>query len=432
MQTSLLTATPRRALTVVLATLLALTVLAPGALAATGRASSGTTPVAAEERTALELAAEGYAIKAHNDQRRAADPTVRNGDQHTDVDGGQTMQPWTDIMTVSRRWSDHMAYDNFYHNPDYARQYGHWSRAAENIAVATIKPVALGHPTRAEVLARTESLMQAWWNSTGHRVNWMRDGWDHFAVGASVQTETITFPSGSHDYWVLTLTANFRQHDGSDIAGTSFPADGSDPLNETDPIDTGGSTGASSGRSTAASTGARFADVPTGHVFADPIAQLADSGVTRGCGGDRFCPDDDVTRGQMAAFLTRALDLPDGNRSFADTRGHLFASPVAALARAGITTGCNPGGGNTRFCPDDAVTRGQMAAFLTRALDLPDGNGSFADTRGHVFEAPIAALARAGITAGCNPAGGNTRFCPDEPVTRAQMAAFLARAGVLD
>ena len=105
---------------------------------------------------------------------------------------------------------------------------------------------------------------------------------------------------------------------------------------------------------------------------------------------------------------------------------------MAALARAGITTGCNPGGGNTRFCPDDAVTRGQMAAFLTRALDLPKGNGTFADTRGHVFEHPIAALAEAGITRGCNPGSGNTRFCPDEPVTRAQMAAFLARAGVLD
>jgi hypothetical protein len=69
-----------------------------------------------------------------------------------------------------------------------------------------------------------------------------------------------------------------------------------------------------------------------------------------------------------------------------------------------------------------------MAAFLTRALDLPAGNATFSDTRGHLFEKPIAALARAGVTAGC----GGDRFCPDEAVTRAQMAAFLQRAGVLD
>ncbi|HEX2152749.1 MAG TPA: hypothetical protein VHL52_02105 [Acidimicrobiia bacterium] len=69
-----------------------------------------------------------------------------------------------------------------------------------------------------------------------------------------------------------------------------------------------------------------------------------------------------------------------------------------------------------------------MAAFLTRALDLVPAQPEFADTVGHVFQAEIGALATAGITRGCNPPT-NDRFC-DEPVTRAQMASFLVRAGL--
>lgn len=172
-----------------------------------------------------------------------------------------------------------------------------------------------------------------------------------------------------------------------------------------------------------------FADVPADSVFSDDIDFLVSRGITRGCNpprNDRFCPDDPVTRGQMAAFLTRALGLPGGQARFSDTRGHVFASDVAALADAGITRGCNPPR-NDRFCPDDPVTRGQMAAFLARALDLPGAPARFLDTAGHTFAADIGALADAGITKGCDPPA-NERFCPDAPVTRGQMAAFLRRA----
>jgi hypothetical protein len=81
-----------------------------------------------------------------------------------------------------------------------------------------------------------------------------------------------------------------------------------------------------------------------------------------------FCPDDHVTRGQMAAFLSRALGLASPSQPvvFDDTAGHLFANDISKLAHAGITLGCNPPE-NDRFCPDSDVTRGQMAAFMVRA-----------------------------------------------------------------
>jgi hypothetical protein len=116
------------------------------------------------------------------------------------------------------------------------------------------------------------------------------------------------------------------------------------------------------------------------------------------------------------------------NGLFFDDDDSVFQEAIERLGTSGITRGCNPPF-NDAFCPEDAVTRGQMAAFLVRALGYADDGGSdqFTDDNGHVFEAAIARLATAGVTLGCNPPA-NTKFCPDEPVTRGQMAAFLTRA----
>jgi hypothetical protein len=172
-----------------------------------------------------------------------------------------------------------------------------------------------------------------------------------------------------------------------------------------------------------------FYDVTDSNTFASDVRWMAAGGITGGCNppwSDFYCPELPVTRGQMAAFLVRALGLTGSGPSFSDTGGSVFASDIARLAAAGITRGCNPPA-NTRFCPDEPVTRGQMAAFLVRALDLTESGPGFADTGGSVFAADISRLAEAGITRGCNPPA-NTRFCPTQPVTRAQMAAFLNRA----
>jgi cell migration-inducing and hyaluronan-binding protein len=115
----------------------------------------------------------------------------------------------------------------------------------------------------------------------------------------------------------------------------------------------------------------RFDDVAETHTFADDIAWLADAGITKGCNppaNDRFCPDNNVTRGQMAAFLVRALNLTDpGTTDFTDDNDSIFETDIQKLAAAGITQGCNPPA-NDRFCPDKNVTRGQMAAFLHRGI----------------------------------------------------------------
>ena len=113
---------------------------------------------------------------------------------------------------------------------------------------------------------------------------------------------------------------------------------------------------------------------------------------------------------------------------FRDDDASVFEADIVWLAERGITFGCNPPA-NDLFCPDQAVTRGQMAAFLTRALELPPPNGvdRFIDDDDSIFENAIEALAAAGITTGCNPPA-NDLFCPTATLTRSQMAAFLHRA----
>lgn len=172
-----------------------------------------------------------------------------------------------------------------------------------------------------------------------------------------------------------------------------------------------------------------------GNVHEANIEAIAAEAVTRGCNppaNHYFCPDQQVTRGQMAAFLGRALGLSaSGQNYFIDETGHLFEEDIHALYEAGITRGCDPPD-NFRFCPDDPVTRGEMAAFLNRAFDYPaSSQDHFGDDDGTVFEGDIDAIAAAGVTAGCNPPDNN-EFCPHDSVTRDEMASFLARALELD
>ena len=177
--------------------------------------------------------------------------------------------------------------------------------------------------------------------------------------------------------------------------------------------------------------GGSFTD-DDGNIHESAIEAIAAEGITRGCNpplNSLYCPDATVTRGQMAAFLVRALGLAaDDGDLFMDDDGHVFEGDINKLATAGITRGCNPPA-NTMYCPDDSVTRGQMAAFLVRAMGYSDsGVGDlFVDDDGSVFEADIDRLGTAGVTKGCNPPV-NDRYCPNELVKRDQMASFLTRA----
>ena len=151
-----------------------------------------------------------------------------------------------------------------------------------------------------------------------------------------------------------------------------------------------------------------------------------------GCGGGALCPADAMLRWEMAVLLVRAVDGTDpGGRPrqrFADVDTALWWAPHAErLAELGITVGCSTD--PLSYCPDDPVSRAQMATFLVRAFEpAAAGSAGFADTEGGVHETNIDALFAAGITAGCS--ADPLRYCPAASVTRAQMATFLRRASI--
>lgn len=177
-----------------------------------------------------------------------------------------------------------------------------------------------------------------------------------------------------------------------------------------------------------------FDDVTTDNFAWLSIEQLYSAKITGGCSTSplMYCPDQTVTRGQMAVFLERSMKgsgfvPPSGTNSFQDTSDHWAQAWIEVLAVDGITSGC----GNGNYCPDQPVTRGQMAIFLLRAKygkdyvpPAPTGT-MFQDVpQDHWAAAWIEQFSAEGITSGC----GNGNFCPDQPVTRAQMAVFLSRS----
>jgi hypothetical protein len=180
-----------------------------------------------------------------------------------------------------------------------------------------------------------------------------------------------------------------------------------------------------------------FADVPTDYFAWHFIEQLYAAGITGGCSTTplQYCPDQVVTRAQMAVFIERGLKgtaytPPAVPPTFGDTSAHWARNWIEALAFDGVTGGCGDG----NYCPDVSVNRAQMAIFLLRAIHGPaympaPATGTvFLDVpTDHWASAWIEQLAADGITSGCG--GGN--YCPDTPVTRAQMSIFLVKAFAL-
>ena len=164
-----------------------------------------------------------------------------------------------------------------------------------------------------------------------------------------------------------------------------------------------------------------FGDIGASPFIGD-IAWLYSQTISNGCAPGVFCPGLTVTRAEMASFLARALNLPPATTDwFWDDEGLVHQDAINRVADAGITLGCGLGG----YCPNDPVTRAEMASFLSRALKLPASTvDHFWDDNGNMHEAAINRVADAKITLGCAPG----EYCPAATTTREQMAAFLKRA----
>jgi Regulator of chromosome condensation (RCC1) repeat len=180
-----------------------------------------------------------------------------------------------------------------------------------------------------------------------------------------------------------------------------------------------------------------FIDVPNGYWAETAIYKIYNAGITKGCSQIplMYCPEGTVTRTQMAVFLGRAIHgssftPPSATGIFSDVPVSYWAVDwIEQFYNDGITTGC--GTNPLRYCPDNNVTRAQMAIFLLRSkhgssYTPPAASGIFSDVPVTYWAADwIEQLYHEGITTGCGT--GPLRYCPGNSVTRAQMAVFIMR-----
>ncbi|MFA9429673.1 CAP domain-containing protein [Egicoccus sp. AB-alg2] len=269
-----------------------------------------------------------------------------------------------DLAAVARRHSVRMAdAQHLHHNPKLTTDVKNWQRVSENVGRGR----------------SVSSLHRLFMESDGHRRNILDANVTQVGVGVEVRDGTV---------WV---TKVFRR-----------------PTNSASTASVGG-----------------FRDVKSGNPHRRNIDRLTRAGVTIGCSSDRYCPTTSVNRGQMATFIGRATGtLPTEGGPYTDvpTSGHPHAGNVNGTSAAKITFGC----AKTRYCPEQALTRTEMAAFLGRALGLsPKPLRDFSDVdRNDPHAGYIQALADIGVTEGC----AKGRYCPDDAVSRQQMASFLVRA----
>lgn len=173
-----------------------------------------------------------------------------------------------------------------------------------------------------------------------------------------------------------------------------------------------------------------FTDVNQDDWFRDAVAYVYHAGLMSGTGQTQFSPGGTTTRGMIVTILHRYEGSPAaGGSAFQDVApGAYYALPVAWAAAGGVVNGIEP----TRFGPDLAVTREQMAAILYRyaqqkGLDVGGrANLSVYADAGQVSPYAADAMAWAvhtGLITGVN----SYTLQPGGSATRAQVAAILTR-----
>jgi hypothetical protein len=182
-----------------------------------------------------------------------------------------------------------------------------------------------------------------------------------------------------------------------------------------------------------------FNDVGSDNSFKGDIFWAYQNGIA--AGQQNYMLYDNVSRGQMAAFMYRLQAKPDRSdftsqdtAKFSDSQPQhtAFHAEIAWMGKTGLSMpGCTS---NCPYSPNDSVTRGQMAAFMYRLAGSPSLDGltpsdyaKFVDSTSEktVFYREIAWMGKTGLSmpgcyAGCY-------YSPNDPVNRAQMAAFMRR-----
>lgn len=369
----------------------------------------GLPTTSAQAVTQLEAVAEQVFHQRHIETR-----TNPGGNGVNDHPAAAEIPGYTDLLDIARRWSAQMASDDdLYHNPNLGNEACCWRRIGENVAVYK-GPL----DTESQVRAAVERLMNAWRGSSGHRRNIMDGSWDGFAVGVVIRDNGL---------WA---TGVFRTLDGSTPPGTTYgnngPGDRQDASANTPPKDKPVARNVNATCDEVDHPG--YAD-SNGKAHDTSIQCASGHGLANGKSSSSYDPAGAVTRGQVMAFLRRAVERSgyalDENAPdyFSDDNGTAHELSANMLAHAGFVPV-----GNGKLKPGAPATRAFIAGVAGRALEQLKGVSTerdfFADDDGHADEKWINVLAEAGVVTGAS----NGTFGPDLGLTRAQIATVLVRA----
>lgn len=169
----------------------------------------------------------------------------------------------------------------------------------------------------------------------------------------------------------------------------------------------------------------------TGSALETEMRAMISADVIQGYGEGIYKPGLNVSRGQFATFISRALKLPEGPHVYSDVPlSSGLAKGINSAAQAGIIMGYNP----TTFGPNDQISREQAAAMIDRAfnymqLTREDAELNFSDA-GEInknFKMAVAKNSRDGLIKGLANGDGTYKFMPKKTATRQEAAAFIYR-----
>lgn len=175
-----------------------------------------------------------------------------------------------------------------------------------------------------------------------------------------------------------------------------------------------------------------FSDIAKVQAWAGrQIQVVAAKGAIEGIGNGKFAPKNNVTRGEFAKMLVRALNLENSTatESFSDVSSTAWYAPyVAVAAEKGIIQGRT----STTFDPTATITRAEMATLISRALKLthPDAKTDASALNKFTDAAKINATLKDGVAfaASNNLVIGNAgKFNPTNTASRAEAAVIIYR-----
>ncbi|MBB6446031.1 S-layer homology domain-containing protein [Bacillus benzoevorans] len=172
-------------------------------------------------------------------------------------------------------------------------------------------------------------------------------------------------------------------------------------------------------------------DDVTGIALEKEMRAMIELGIMRGYGEGVYQPKKEINRGEFAALIARALDLPAGTPAFRDVSETALAPDIYRASTAGIINGYSDG----TFRMEMPITRAQMAMMIDNALTkylklarkkAPLAFIDRADIGGAAFQEAVSRAVYDEIVLGFSYPEGS-KFLPKKSATRAEAAAFIYR-----